>query len=52
MALHRSMEKRKEQGERRGERGKGSGRDSTGLQGGEVQAWQRRRGVREFLEKG
>lgn len=34
MALHRSMEKRKEQGEQRGERGEGSGRDSTGLQGG------------------
>lgn len=31
MALHRSMEKKEEQAEQRGERGEGSGRDSSGL---------------------
>lgn len=44
---------RRGKGEQRGERGEGSGRDSTGLQGGgEAQAWQRRRGGKRVLRKG
>lgn len=53
MALHRSMEKRKEQGERKGERGEGSGRDSTGGGGaGMAKAKRGKRVLRKRVKKG
>lgn len=53
VALRCSMEKREEQGEQRGKRGEGSGRDSMGLRGGgEVQTWKGKDELREFWEKG